>query len=143
MQPLFPSRRSSAVISANSSRLAFRIPVFVRVGAVLALALALFGAGCGANVCFSSPTILSTAPTVVTSRGSGLTMTVNGNGFTPSMQVLVNGNDRPFQFVSNTQILVLINSGELATPGSIRIVVQSRDFNGMCRVSSSVTVTVT
>ena len=142
MQLSSPSRKTYAATGSFLLNLVPTKPPFLSVGAVLALAL--LGVGCGANVCVSSASIVSTAPTVVTAGGSGLTMAVNGSGFTPSMQVLVNNNERPFQFVTSTQILVLINSGDIATPGTLRIVVQSRNTNAMCGVvSSSVTVTVT
>ena len=132
MQRFYPSRSFRASFYA----------VLARVVAVAALAL--LCVSCGANVCVSFFSNLGITPSSVKSGGATFTLTVNGTGFTPSMQVLVNGNDRPFQFVNSSQILVIITSGDIATPGIVRIVVQSGSGTFTCRTgSSSALVTVT
>lgn len=137
MQPSFPSRIDHLSLAAGPKL------VILRLCAVTALAW--LCAACGARVCTTSPAVVSAAPAMIAAGGSNFSMTVNGSGFTPAMQVLVNGAERQFQFVNSGQVTLLITSGDIATSGTLRIVVQSRNTNGLflCGgLANSIVVTI-
>jgi hypothetical protein len=134
MKPFFPSR---------SFRVSFHV---IALKLAAAMATGFLCVSCGVAVCGSLPGVVAISPTVVTAGGTNFTMTMNGTNFTPSMRVLVNGTDRQFQFVNSSQILLIITGGDIATPGTIHIVVQSGNTHTLflCGgVVASATLTVT
>ena len=61
----------------------------------------------------------SLSPATVQAGSNGFTLTINGAGFTPNVQVLWNGAALPTKFVSPTQLTVSVPAKFIAVPGNV------------------------
>jgi centrosomal CEP192-like protein len=88
----------------------------------------------------AAPTISGLSPSSATAGSSGLTLTVNGAGFTATSTVLWNGAARPTTFVSSSQLRATISTADLASPASVPVSVVTPAPGG--GTSSPVTFTI-
>ncbi|MEY2853796.1 MAG: hypothetical protein RL030_928, partial [Pseudomonadota bacterium] len=70
-------------------------------------------------------TISSLAPTTAAAGSAPFTLTVTGTNFIPSSTVRWNGSNRSTTFISGTQLTAAIPSGDVATPGTAQVTVES------------------
>lgn len=107
--------------------------------AVLALAATGCGGGSGGGSTEPQPpAVTSLNPATVTQYDEDFTLTVNGSSFTQSAVVRWNGNDRPTQFVSASQLTAHITNGDLQTPGTVQVTV----YGGSAGTSNAMPLTV-
>lgn len=71
------------------------------------------------------PTLTSLEPGSVVAGGTAFTLTLNGTGFVNGATVSIDGVSRNPEFVSSTQLRVIILSQEIAEAGSVAISVQN------------------
>jgi uncharacterized repeat protein (TIGR03803 family) len=69
------------------------------------------------------PTITSISPTSAIAGGAAFTLTVNGANFVSGSTVSINGNARTTTFVSATQLTAAILASDIATAGSLNVMV--------------------
>ncbi len=82
----------------------------------------------------------SFSPATSTTGLDGLVLAINGSGFASSAVVTVNGVAVPSTFVGATQLLAVLKSNVLQTPGTLAINVSNAGGTG---ASASATFTVT
>jgi hypothetical protein len=70
-----------------------------------------------------TPQITSITPTALTVAAANGTIFINGKNFVSQSTVAVNNNNRATTYVSSTQLQATMNSGDIATPGSLQITV--------------------
>jgi uncharacterized protein (TIGR03437 family) len=68
-------------------------------------------------------TQISLTPNSATAGSNGLTLTVNGSGFTDKSVVLWNGSARPTQFSSAQKLIATLSANDLGTVGTATVVV--------------------
>lgn len=116
----------------NSTQLTAQIPASDLVNAGSALVTAVNpapGGGSSNGLTFNIvapnpvPTLTSVAPSTVLAGSSGFTLTVNGNGFTPSSVVYWNGSPRPTTFFSATQLFAQLTAADVAAAGTANVTV--------------------
>lgn len=71
------------------------------------------------------PAITSLSPNSATAGTSAFTLTVNGTGFVGASTVWWNGSQRTTQFVSATQLTASISAADIATAGTVSVVVNN------------------
>lgn len=71
------------------------------------------------------PAITSLSPNSATAGTSAFTLTVNGTGFVGASTVWWNGSQRTTQFVSATQMTASISAADIATAGTVSVVVNN------------------
>jgi hypothetical protein len=64
------------------------------------------------------------SPASATAGGAGFTITAAGNGFVSGAKILWNGNALPTIFVSSTQLTATVPASNIASAGTVQIVVQ-------------------
>lgn len=69
------------------------------------------------------PSISSINPSTITGGLTGVSITVNGSGFSPSSVVRWNGSDRSTGFVSATQLTASLTAGDTAATGTAKVTV--------------------
>ena len=69
--------------------------------------------------------ITSLNPTGVTAGSPGLTLSVNGDGFTPNSTVRWNGQSLPTSFVSSSRLTATVTSPLVVQPGTAQITVRT------------------
>jgi Astacin (Peptidase family M12A)/IPT/TIG domain/Divergent InlB B-repeat domain len=84
--------------------------------------------------------ITSLVPAVAAARATGLTLTINGTGFTTGTFVQWNGNLRTPTFVNPTQLTVQLQAGDLANPGGQDLLMGNS--TGTCAVFAEASFTV-
>jgi uncharacterized protein (TIGR03437 family) len=87
------------------------------------------------------PSITSLSPNSAPAGSSSLTLTINGGGFIPSSTVTFNGAPHTSTFVNSSQLTIIVNSSDLATPGGFVVVVTNPPLGG--GTSNAVTFNVT
>jgi len=86
----------------------------------------------------SNPLMISNiSPSSTPAGGTGLTLTVNGSGFTAASRILWNGTPLSTIFGSSTQLIGVIGANLLTTPGTVTIMV---DNNGTVSNASGFTI---
>ena len=76
-----------------------------------------------------APVINSISPSSVAAGGAGFVLTVNGSNFNGNSVVLWNGSPRVTVMISSTQLQGMINSADIAAPGTVQIsVVDPKPF---------------
>ncbi|PYV54621.1 MAG: hypothetical protein DMG98_17845 [Acidobacteria bacterium] len=93
-------------------------------GCVLTIALALGGLSCG--TCNPRPFISSISPNTTPAGGNQFLLTVNGGNFRRDSLVSLNGSFRVTSLLSSHQLAAAITAADIATPGSVLVLV----FNG-------------
>jgi uncharacterized protein (TIGR03437 family) len=88
-----------------------------------------------------SPTLANISPTSALMNSGAFTLTVNGSGFVPSSIVRWNGQDRPTNFVSNTQLTASIPSSDLTSGGTVQVTVFNPAPGGGTSGAQTFTVT--
>ena len=63
------------------------------------------------------------SPATVAAGGSGFSLTVSGNNFTPNSVIQINGDQRTTNFVSATQLIAAIPASDIAVAGTSTITV--------------------
>jgi WD40-like Beta Propeller Repeat len=76
------------------------------------------------------PQITSLSPSGVSAGSSGLTLTVNGTNFVSQSEVSVNGAIRSTSFVSATSLTTSVLAADVATAGTVQILVINPPPNG-------------
>jgi len=98
----------------------------------------LFLAGCGNNAinpfCGSArpaPLIGSLQPSSVTFAQvqQGVMITVNGSNFVAASEVLLNGKTLSANVVSNQKLTIMLTTGEVSGPGSVKVTVHTPSGN--------------
>ena len=84
------------------------------------------------------PNIDSLSPATVTSGPTPQSVTVTGINFVFGATVNINGSPRPTQFVSSTELIVVLTAEDVAAPGILTVTVVNPDSS----VSSSKTIVV-
>jgi Tol biopolymer transport system component len=87
------------------------------------------------------PGISSLSPSGVFTGGAGFALTVNGKNFVSQSEVSVNGSIRSTSFGGVTSLSVAINAADIATAGSVQIVVINPPPNGGTSNTASLNVT--
>lgn len=98
-------------------------------------------ASCGGVINLPVPEIFSLTPATIPADSTTFTLTVNGNGFAPSSVVSLNGLPRSTIFLSETELTVLVNPGDVLTAGTINIFVTTPPPGG--GTSNTITFVVT
>jgi len=70
-----------------------------------------------------APTTSSLSPTSATAGGAGFTLTVNGTGFVSGSIVKFNGVAKATSFVRSAQVTAAITAADIATAGTVSVVV--------------------
>lgn len=88
------------------------------------------------------PAITSLNPPTAAAGANGLTLTINGSGFVATSAVRLNGNGetRPSTFVNANQLTVQLTAADLATAGTLTLVVINPSPGG--GTSNSVTLNI-
>jgi len=105
-------------------------------GYLLTIALALGGLSCG--TCNPRPFIISIAPNSTTAGGNQFLLTVNGGNFRRDCLVSWNGSFRVTSFLSNHQVETPITTADIATPGSVLVVVFNPPSGNTTSVSGAI-----
>ncbi|PYR51180.1 MAG: hypothetical protein DMF89_06935 [Acidobacteria bacterium] len=71
------------------------------------------------------PVLTSLSPTQGFAGGGAFTLTLNGNGFSPSSFAMWNGTTRPTTFVSATSLQAAITASDIASVGTASVSVQT------------------
>ncbi len=87
------------------------------------------------------PTVTSISPVSATAGGAAFTLTVNGSGFTTTSVVNWNGTSRPTTFFSSATLTAAISAADIATAGTIRVIVTNPGPGGGTSASKTFTVT--
>lgn len=87
-----------------------------------------------------NPMLTSISPTAIGAGTSGATLTVTGTGFALNSKVVVGAAARATTFVSSTQLTTILQSGDLASPGTLSISVLTPAPGG--GVSSALSLSV-
>jgi hypothetical protein len=77
------------------------------------------------TVTIPTVTLLSISPIVAMQGTAGVSLEVNGAGFTSSSLVLFNSAAKPTTFVASSQLTVQLSSRDIAQPGTFPVSVQS------------------
>jgi len=105
-------------------------------GCLLAIALALGGLSCG--TCNPRPFMSSIAPNTATAGGNQFLLTVNGGNFRRDSLVSWNGSFRVTSFLSNHQLEAAITTADIATPGSVLVLVFNPPSGNTTSVSGAI-----
>jgi hypothetical protein len=105
-------------------------------GFLLTIALALCSLSCG--TCSSRPFISSIAPNSVTAGGNEFLVTVNGSNFRRDSLVSWNGSFRVTSFLSSHQLEAAITAVDIATPGSVLVLVFNPPSGNTTSVSGAI-----
>lgn len=73
----------------------------------------------------ASACLSSLSPIVAMQDSGGLTLTVNGSGFTSGSQVMFDGSARLTSFVNSTQLTATLASADVASQGTFLVTVQT------------------
>jgi hypothetical protein len=126
------SHLKSAVRESRQSTAVARLPF----GCLLAIALALGGLSCG--TCNPRPFISSIAPNTATAGGNQFLLTVKGGNFRRDSLVSWNGSLRVTSFLSNHQLEAAITTADIATPGSVLVLVFNPPSGNTTSVSGAI-----
>ncbi len=88
-----------------------------------------------------APVLRGVEPRAIASGGGDVSLKVTGENFNETSVVQVNGNARPTNFISATELVVHLNKGDLAAPGLLHVSVVTPPPGG--GASSALNVTVT
>lgn len=69
------------------------------------------------------PTLASLSPTTTLAGSAGMPLTLNGAGFVAASVAQVNGNNRTTSFVNSTQLTINLTAADLASAGTLTVVV--------------------
>ena len=105
-------------------------------GCLLAIALALGGLSCG--TCNPRPFMSSIAPNTATAGGNQFLLTVNGGNFRRDSLVSWNGSFRVTSFLSNHQLEAAITTADIATPGSVLVLLFNPPSGNTTSVSGAI-----
>ena len=105
-------------------------------GYLLTIALALGGLSCG--TCNPRPFIISIAQNSTTAGGNQFLLTVNGGNFRRDCLVSWNGSFRVASFLSNHQLEAAITTADIATPGSVLVLVFNPPSGNTTSVSGAI-----
>ncbi len=105
-------------------------------GFLLTIALALGGLSCG--TCSPRPFISSIAPNSTAAGGTQFLLTVNGSNFRRDSLVSWNGSFRVTSFVSSHQLAAAITAADIATPGSVLVLVFNPPGGNTTSVSGAI-----
>jgi 3-hydroxymyristoyl/3-hydroxydecanoyl-(acyl carrier protein) dehydratase len=111
-----------------------RVPVTGAYILSIALGAAMLATGCGGGGGSSAPapsppqpvlSLTSLSPIVAMQGTAGITLKVNGTGFTSSSQLLFDRVAKPTTFVSSYELTVQLTSSDISRPGTFPVTVQS------------------
>lgn len=105
-------------------------------GYLLTISLALGGLSCG--TCNPPPFIISIATNSTTAGGNQFLLTVNGGNFRRDSLVSWNGSFRVTSFLSNHQLEAAITTADIATPGSVLVLVFNPPSGNTTSVSGAI-----
>jgi hypothetical protein len=77
-------------------------------------------------------TVASLSPSAAVAGSAGLTLTINGTGFTTGTVVIINSTSRTIKFINSGQITVSLTSLDLATPGGFQVFVENFPPGATC-----------
>jgi hypothetical protein len=87
-----------------------------------------------------SPVLSGLAPSSAWMGDPGFTLTVTGSGFVPESRIRWNGEDRPTAYISATEMTATIPATDLATEGSVPVVVFSPTPGGGTSAAQTFTI---
>jgi hypothetical protein len=82
--------------------------------------------------------VTGTTPAAAVAGNAGLTLTINGSGFTSSSLVFFNNTFRTSTFVSPTQLTIPLTATDLAVPGGMQVFVENFPSGAACAAYSAV-----
>jgi hypothetical protein len=100
------------------------------VSSLLWVTLALALVSCSETINNPSPSLKSLSPSTATQGQPGFTLTLVGNGFAPSSQVLWNGSPRLSLFLDGSHMTATINPTDIQISGTIQVVVATSQPGG-------------
>jgi IPT/TIG domain-containing protein len=103
---------------------------------LLTIALALGGLSCG--TCGQGPFISSISPNSTPAGGNQFLMTVNGSDFRRDSLVSWSGSFRVTSFISSHQLAAAITAADIATPGSVLVLVFNPPSGNTTSVSGAI-----
>ena len=113
------------------------MPSHLRFVAISVVSLVVFLTGCSNSLnpfCGSSrpaPLISSLSPSTVSFSQvqKGTMLTINGNNFVPSTEVLIGGKVLGATAIDNTQLQLLLNTDVISGPGTVDVKVMTPSGN--------------
>ena len=105
-------------------------------GCLLTIALALGGLSCG--TCNPRPLLSSIAPNSTVAGGNQFLLTVNGSNFGRDSVVSWNGSFRVTSFLSTHRLVAAITAADIATPGSVLVLVFNPPSGNTTSVSGAI-----
>jgi uncharacterized protein (TIGR03437 family) len=87
------------------------------------------------------PTITSLNPNSVVAGSAGFTLTINGTGFLNTSSVWWNGAERQSTFVNATTLTTQVSAGDVASAGTVSIVVRNPAPGGGSSNAATLTIT--
>ncbi len=98
--------------------------------------LALGGLSCG--TCNPRPFVSSISPNTTPAGGNQFLLTVNGGNFRRDSLVSLNGSFRVTSFLSSHQLAAAITAADIATPGSVLVLVFNPPSGNTTSVSGAI-----
>jgi hypothetical protein len=124
LKSAFRQRRQNTAVA----RLSFR--------GLLTIALSVGGLSCG--TCNPRPFISSIAPNNTAAGGNQFLLTVNGSNFRRDSMVSWNGSFRVTSFLSSHQLEAAITSADIASPGSVLVLVFNPPSGNTTSISGAI-----
>jgi len=114
------------------------VPVVVSIGGVYSNTVTIAVQAAAASN--PQPSIANLSPSSAQAGSSPLTLAINGNGFIASSSVTINGASRVATFVNTNQLTITLTASDLATAGTLSVVVTNPPPGGGSSQSSAFTV---
>jgi len=103
---------------------------------LLTIALTLLSLSCG--FCVERPFISSISPNSTLAGGNQFLLTINGSKFRRNSLVSWNGSFRATSFLSSHQLAATITTADVATPGSVLVLVSNPPSGNTTSVSGAI-----